>query len=243
MSVKIQWLGQAGFLITSPSQKTIAIDPYLSNTCQALVGYKRMVPAPICIDSFTPDFLLVSHEHPDHLDTDLLPYLAAHGQTHIYYNPGSEKYLADNSLTAPNATVISAGESIHLGDVTVSTLRADHGDAAPDALGFILNVDGITIYFAGDTALTPDLLMPAIDIKPDIALLPINGMYGNLGSEDAAQLAALLQCKIVIPCHFGMFVEHGGNPLSFSDQMQKHPDIKVNFLSLGETAIYDKSNF
>ena len=64
MDTVIQWLGQAGFLILTSNGKKIAIDPYLSDSCNALVGFKRMVPAPsarwqmrICLKS-TP-----SEEH------------------------------------------------------------------------------------------------------------------------------------------------------------------------------------
>ena len=45
----------------------------------------------------------------------------------------------------------------------------------------------------------------------------------------------MLHCKTVIPCHYWMFVEHGSCPFDFMNAMKALPDIRVCFLSLGET--------
>lgn len=234
MDIRLQWLGQAGFLIQTERGTRIAIDPYLSDSCQRQVGFKRMIPAPVVPEDFSADYLLISHEHQDHLDTDLFALVQHRKDMKIFVNPGCMRVLAENNLSAENVQTVEAGQQAWLGEVEVRFLRADHGDAAPDALGFLLDIDGRTIYFAGDTALTPELLAPAIAAKPDIALLPINGMYGNLDGKDAAELAGMLQCGTVIPCHYWMFVEHGACPYEFKVAMEQYPDIQVCFMAVGE---------
>lgn len=238
MSTSIQWLGQAGFMITTSRGKRIAIDPYLSDSCNALVGFKRMVPSPISMTKFDADYLLISHEHPDHLDIELYQELLKKPHIQIYANNHCKQTVEDSGFSSSRIQEISIGDVLDLDGVRIQILCADHGALCPDALGFIITDNGLSVYFAGDTAYSPALLQPALEAKPDIALLPINGAFGNLDSLQAAQFAAALNCKTVIPCHYWMFVEHGSCPLDFMNAMQNHPDIQVSFLSLGETVTY-----
>ena len=53
----------------------------------------------------------------------------------------------------------------------------------------------------------------------DILISPINGMYGNMDSEETAVLTEALKPSITIPCHYGMFASHGGDLKRFYDVM------------------------
>ena len=235
MNTSIQWLGQAGFLIRTSGGKTIAIDPYLSDSCNRLVGFKRMVPAPIQPEDFDADYLLISHEHPDHLDIELYRALEDKPHVQIFANRHCQALVQSSGFNGQRIRLIGDGDLLELDGVQIRVVRADHGEMCPDALGFLITGNGHTIYFAGDTALSPPLLQKALDARPDVALLPINGAYGNLNSLEAARLAGMLQCKTVIPCHYWMFVEHGSCPFDFMNVMKALPNIRVCFLSLGET--------
>lgn len=235
MDTAIQWLGQAGFLIRTSGGKTIAIDPYLSDSCNALVGFKRMVPAPILSEDFEADYLLISHEHPDHLDIELYRALEDKPHVQIFANRHCQALVQSSGFSGQRIRLIGDGDLLELDGVQIRVIRADHGEMCPDALGFLITDNGHTIYFAGDTAFSPPLLQEALNARPDVALLPINGAYGNLNSQEAARLAGMLQCKTVIPCHYWMFVEHGSCPFDFMNAMKALPNIRVCFLSLGET--------
>lgn len=65
-------------------------------------------------------------------------------------------------------------------------------------------------------------LKKVYEIKPEIALLPINGEYGNLDSNDAAKLGADIGSKVIIPCHYWTFIEHGSYPLQLKKAAEKH---------------------
>lgn len=235
MSIRIKWLGQAGFLISLSNGKKLAIDPYLGDSCRKLVGYRRMVPAPIDLQMLDVDFLFISHEHPDHLDVDLYEALNGKMETQIYGNKHCRTLLDAAGLDSSYLRMLQIGDELSFNGFSVKAIPADHGPECPEAMGFLFNFEGITVYFAGDTAYSPDLLQEAYEAKPEIALLPINGAYGNLGSEEAARLAADIDCKRVIPCHFWMFVEHGSNPLEFSEKMiELAPSVEVCFLGVGE---------
>jgi len=234
MPTEIQWLGQAGFRIRTAAGTTVTIDPYLSDSCNALVGFKRMVPAPESLQDFDTNYLLISHEHPDHLDLELYAALADKPHIQVYGNDHCRRTLAENKLDPSRLQLIAIGDTLQLGDVKVEVLAADHGEMCPDALGFLITADGHTIYFAGDTAYSPALLQKAIDARPEVALLPINGAFGNLDSKEASELAKVLDTKVLIPCHYWMFVEHMSYPYALLEEAKEIP-AEVRFLAVGET--------
>jgi L-ascorbate 6-phosphate lactonase len=55
-----------------------------------------------------------------------------------------------------------------------------------------------------------------------IFILPINGAFGNLNDMQAAMLARDARAKMVIPCHYWMFAEHGGSPAQFMDACKEY---------------------
>ena len=231
----IRWLGQAGFEITSPMGVKVVIDPYLGNSCMDLVGFKRMMPAPMTIEEFSADALLISHEHPDHLDIDLMRTLSDKKEIPVYGNVSCKGVLTDAGINTDFLKLVTVGETFSIGDVEITVVPCDHGTQCVDPFGFILKTGGLCIYFAGDTAYSPEVLQPAVQAKPDIALLPINGMYGNLNSQEALKLASDMGCKTLIPCHFWMFVEHGGDPFWLKQHEDEVSEMKIIFLAPGET--------
>ena len=73
--IALFWLGQAGFLIKTPSGHSIAIDPYFSDYVmhsipEAGIGFKRLSPPPCGAGDILFDVLLISHEHGDHFDQE-----------------------------------------------------------------------------------------------------------------------------------------------------------------------------
>ena len=68
-------------------------------------------------------------------------------------------------------------------------------------VGFILQVDGVSIYHAGDTDSIPEMG----EWKVDVALLPVSGTY-VMTAEEAAQAAQVIGPKVAIPMHYGAIV-------------------------------------
>jgi L-ascorbate metabolism protein UlaG (beta-lactamase superfamily) len=122
-------------------------------------------------------------------------------------------------LDAPNAVRIGPWE-IHAIPAAHEALDTDK-EGRPIYLGFIVRVGPWTLYHSGDTILFPgmaDLLKP---FRVDVALLPINGraperrVAGNLWGHEAAQLAAAIGARCVIPCHYEMFEFNTASPTEF----------------------------
>ncbi len=239
--VAIFWLGQAGFLLKTHQGHTLVIDPYLSDTVERLFpemapGFKRLSPPPCRAEEICPDVLLISHEHGDHFDTDSIASLMANGQTRVYTSGLVAAQISDMGLDSARVTVLGKGEEAQiLPECRLTAVDCDHGELAPEALGFLLDFGFETVYFAGDTALTPRRLAAALKAKPDVSLLPINGAFGNLNGALAARYAAMLCSKVLIPCHFWTFPLHHGDPQELIDAMATEaPAVRLHLLCQGE---------
>jgi L-ascorbate 6-phosphate lactonase len=228
------FLGQAGFVFKTPAGKLIALDPYLSDCCHRHFGFKRLMPYILEPKELTFDMLLVSHGHYDHFDPDSVPALMENGKTHLI-GAKDVKAECDTLGLTERLTFIAVGDTVTDGDFTVTALPCDHGELAPDALGLLVEINGKRIYSMGDTCYRPDLLTDPRLRDLDLLILPINGAFGNLNEEQAAQVIATLKPKLAVPCHFWNFAEHGGSPDLFQEKMKElAPDCAYTLMRQGE---------
>lgn len=234
--VALWWLAQAGFVFKTAPGTVIYVDPYLSNVVERAFGFKRLCLAPISAEDAAADWVINSHEHLDHLDTDALPVVARNNPGCRF--AGSEACVPEYEkmgLSKDRYTLLEPGKRYSLGDVEVSTARSDHGELSPTALSLLFNFGKVRVLFTGDTALNVPLMRPLIDQKPDILLPCINGRFGNLDAEEAAGLAGLIAPRAVVPCHFWMFKEHNGDPEAFFQACSRRcPETPVRLLTPGE---------
>ena len=240
--IAIFWLGQAGFVIKDHFGNMMAIDPYLSDCGERIKGFKRMTPKLIAPGELEPDIYITTHIHFDHFDIDAIPIVAVCPRTK-FYGPKScvEKYLS-LGINKNRVYLLECGTEIMEKEIWIKAVYADHGELAPDAIGLLLIINGIKLYFSGDTAYRPELMKEIINFQPDIAFLSVNGKFGNLDSTEGAKLASHIGAKIVIPCHFWTFIEHGGDPLLFRDEMKQYaPRSIVKFMYQGEMFRYKKA--
>lgn len=233
------WLGQAGFLIKTAEGKQIAIDPYFSDCVQRLIpeeglGFKRLTP-PVCEASeLDLDVLIISHEHNDHFDVDAIKDLVK-AKTKVYTNGLVAEEMERMGFDKAKLHVMKKGQWEEEEEFKILPVDCDHGELAPEALGFILDFGFSRIYYAGDTALTLERLQVPIEMKPEVAILPINGAFGNLDGKEAAKYAGLLKCQVCIPCHFWTFPLHHGDPQQIIDGIGADaPDCKLVILCQGE---------
>lgn len=233
------WLGQAGFLIKTADGKAIAIDPYFSDSVLRTlndIGFKRMSPPPCEAGDIVFDTLLISHEHGDHFDIDSIETMMANGRTQVYASAPVIGAMEKMGLDMTRAHLLKKGEAVQLDGCTLTPMDCDHGALAPEALGFMLDFGFTRIYYAGDTALSYDRLQVPMSIRPEIAILPINGAFGNLNGVQAAEYAGRLGCKVCVPCHFWTFPLHHGDPQEIIDSIgEKAPECKLQLLCQGES--------
>ncbi len=237
----IFWLSQAGFVFKNGAGQVIYIDPYFSDVVERVVGFKRMMPCPIGVTEVSADLLVCTHEHLDHMDTDALPVLAADPGIHFAGPIECMKEFRKLGIAADRCHLIEEGKSVQIGATILHGVYADHAELAPEALGVVLEFDGIRVYHTGDTAYRPEQFSPALELKPDLLLPCINGVFGNMDAMEAAQLTALAKPQAVIPTHFWMFVEQNGNPAQFLRLCAElAPETKAVLLKPGEEFLFEK---
>ena len=234
--VAIFWLGQAGFVIKDCRGRIVTIDPYLTDCCEREFGFKRLSPKLISPSELKTNILFSTHSHLDHFDIDAVPIIMSDKNSHLIGSKTAAEKCLEMGIEKSRVTDIKENQTVDFGWVKFYAVYADHGDLAPDAIGVVIYISGITIYFTGDTAYRPEKMQKAIAVKPDIIILPINGAYGNLNEKEAAMLVHDTQARIAIPCHFWTFSVHGGNPQLFVDEMKRiAPNSKTKFLRQGES--------
>lgn len=215
--IALWWLGQAGFIIKSPGDKIVALDPYLSNSCKALgdeAGFNmdRLVPPPLAPNELAGiDLYLFSHSHRDHLDPETLSAYRAAGGEGPYLAP-AETVEAMEKLGVPAGQIemVWPNKLRHLGDLTIrATFAIPFGGDDLTHVGYLISVtEGPTVYFTGDTAYHNVIAESVKPHAPDVMVTVINGAFRNMGPDAAAFLAKQLDPQIVIPCHHDLFADN-----------------------------------
>lgn len=236
------WLGQAGFLVKNSAGELMAVDPYFSDMAERLDGNKRLMPPLMEPEELNADLLLATHYHCDHLDLDSLPAMMACG-TRLFCCPQSAKEALKADIRPEQMQVMPCKTAADYLGFHIESVFADHGDAAPEAVGFIVETEGIRIYFSGDTSYQAKRMRDAAEREIDILIVPINGEYGNMNERDAAMLAAQTKARLTIPSHFWLFSRHMGSPYAFELEMKANaPDCPEYTMCQGEKIIFSKSN-
>ncbi|MFH1073068.1 MAG: MBL fold metallo-hydrolase [Nanoarchaeota archaeon] len=182
--IDIQRLSHASFILKG--SRTIYIDPF------QIAGS----PEPA-------DFILISHEHYDHCSSQDVKKVIT-PETIIVTVPDCMSKL--NSLNVKEIKIVNPGDQVNYDKVHIEAVPA-YNIGKPfhpkdnDWIGFIVTMDNVRIYHAGDTDLIPE--MKKIDV--DIALLPVSGKY-VMTAEEAAQATTLMKVKTAIPMHYGAIV-------------------------------------
>ena len=144
------------------------------------------------------DVILVTHEHFDHFDRDTIATLRKDG-TQIVANPAVQKTLRFGTALA-NGESHALAKGIALEAVPAYNTTPGHTQFHPKGRdnGYVLTIDGLSIYIAGDTEDIPEMAKLK-DI--DIAFLPCNQPY-TMTPEQVAKAARTIKPKVLFPYHY-----------------------------------------
>lgn len=235
--VGVFFLGQAGFVLKTPSGKLIAVDPYLSDCCNRYFGFKRLMPYILGANEVAFDCVVASHAHYDHFDPDSIPTLLGNGKTRFVGAKDTADECARLGIK-DRLTFLSVGDSVELGGAKLTAVRCDHGAETPHAIGLLFEIEGKKIYMMGDTAYRPDWLDDERLHGVDLLILPINGAFGNLNASEAARVVKALAPKLAVPCHYWNFAQHFGSPYEFMCEIEAVcPEIPYLLMRQGELRI------
>lgn len=216
--IDIVWLGQGGYIFDYKGQRVV-IDPFLSDVVYQKQGIARLQDTIYSAADLRADYVLITHDHLDHFDPITVAEIHHANPQTIILGPQSVITHANKLGIDPSILrLISMESSIHLGDFFVKVTPAKHSD--PYAVGFIMQVNGMTMYISGDTLwydALPKEIRQVASSPIDFAFIVINGKLGNMNAKEAASLAGMLNVKCAIPMHYGMFAENTEDPGIFLD--------------------------
>ena len=144
------------------------------------------------------DFIFVTHEHFDHFDKDAIDALTG-DNTRVILNKKCADMLGRGSAMS-NGDTLKLRHDITVEAVPAYNTTADRQKFHPKGRdnGYVLSIDGLRIYIAGDTEDIPEM-EHLKDI--DIAFLPCNQPY-TMTPEQLAHAATMIKPQVVYPYHF-----------------------------------------
>ncbi|MBO5213329.1 MAG: MBL fold metallo-hydrolase [Clostridia bacterium] len=206
----IRWIGQSGYLIRTENAE-ILLDPYLSDAVNRVANRPRLVDAPLSPSEISADAVICTHDHLDHLDVDAAAEMSRN--TRFITTGEGRKTLMDMGFS--HVDVLTEGDLVTIGDLKLTAVYAKH---TVEAFGVILQVEGKTLYFSGDT-LFDERLYQIREFHPDVTFLCINGKLGNMNVDEAVAVAQGIGAPRNIPNHYGMFASNTEDPRRFTDRV------------------------
>lgn len=150
------------------------------------------------VDTPSPDIILLTHHHPDHLDTSVINKLRK-PKTEIFVTKTIYDIFKVGKILSNYDTAVADGIGIQAVPAYNTTSGRDKYHPKGRDNGYILTIDGKRIYIAGDTENIPEMN----SFGPvDIAFLPMNQPYTML-PEQLADAAKIIKPKILYPYHMG----------------------------------------
>ena len=169
--------------------KEIEIDP-VTKLGDKTINYAAMPKA---------DYILVTHEHFDHFSKEAITTLTGQ-QTRFVTNQRCADMFGSGEVMA-NGDKMQLADDITIEAVPAYNTTEGHLQFHPKGRdnGYILTIDGLRIYVAGDTEDIPEMA----GIKDiDIAFLPCNQPY-TMTTGQLVAAARMVKPKVLFPYHYG----------------------------------------
>ena len=197
--INLKWTGHDGFQISN-SDKILYIDPF-----KLAKQYN---------DLHNANLILITHNHFDHLSLNDLGKIINKETIVIAAKECVDQLKA---LDIKEVKGVAPGEKINLQNNVVETIPAyntnkDFHPKKDGKVGFIVTINNVRIYHAGDTDLIPEMKTT----KPDIALTPVSGTYVMTAEEASEAVNDLIKPKMAIPMHYNSIVGTREDAVRFS---------------------------
>ena len=200
--MKIIWLGHSGFRIETGDQ-VLLVDPWLrGNPSFDEARFDEAIAG--------ATHILVSHGHGDH----------SSGAAEIARATGAPVVGIYDWATWVGETEgievigFNKGGTVKLGDVAVTMVAAAHSSSVTvegrpmyvgAEAGYMIEAEGKTIYFMGDTDVMADMAVFEELHQPEIGIVPVGGHFTMDVARAAFACRRFFNFKTVIPCHYKTF--------------------------------------
>jgi len=253
----ITWIGHATFLMQL-SGKTILIDPFFSSIAGPFgkFGPKRYVPPALDIHELPPiDYILITHNHYDHLDMPFLKKLKPKAHTTIIAPTDLGKLIKKSGFKH----IIELGwyETYKTENITFTALPAYHYSKRglfdrnlSHWCGFAITSEKYKLFHSGDTAYGPIFKEIGEKYGPfDFAMLAIGAYMPveimklvHTNPAEALQIGIDLKARCILPMHWGTIVltsEPIDEPLKklYKEREISHALIDIELNNIGDLLV------
>lgn len=204
---------------------TLLFDPFLTDNPDA-----KAKP-----EDFSPDYIILSHGHFDHMpDTVAIANRSDATVIGVF-----ELASWMNSQGVASVHGMQPGGSFKFPFGRVKLTIAHHGTMLPDgsyggvAVGAIVDLGGVRVYFTGDTALTYDMKLYGEE-HIDVLVLPIGDNY-TMGPEGALRCVKFVNPKVVIPLHYNTWPPIVQDAQAFKTAVEAETDATCIVVGVAES--------
>lgn len=195
--ISVRYFGHSCFEFDFDGVKVL-MDPFVSLNHLA----KR-----IDVETLRPDFIFLSHGHQDHV-ADLVK-IQGQSDAKVVAIVETAAWVRTAGVAEDDVIEFNFGGTLHLPFGDVKMVYALHTNSTPDGsyggapCGYLFHVNNKTIYFAGDTALTMEMMLLG-DLNLDWAFFPLGGVY-TMDMYDAVKASGFVKCQNIIGMHYDTF--------------------------------------
>ncbi len=225
--MKVTWLTKSALLFQNENIN-ILVDP----ATPSFIGGERIEERFWeKLSAKKANVILITHEHPGHLDADVISRLIDNADAPITFLAPYNAYKKLKEIgRGQNYVMLNRHSVWSERGVTFYAVTAEHSDRT--AAGFIIDDGDKTYYVSGDTLYNYDVIDDVLELVEDgadYAFLPINGRDNSMNAKDASDFAYEIGAKNAIPVHFGAGEGVDPESFDFEDAIIPEPFREYNF--------------
>jgi L-ascorbate metabolism protein UlaG (beta-lactamase superfamily) len=182
--------------------------------------------AVVCFDPFRiaasrhVDLILISHDHFDHCSPEDVEKIRGKDTVIVTDASSASRFKGDVRVVVPGDRLKVKGVEIEVWPA-YNTDKEFHPKES-GMLSFVVTLDGVRYYHAGDTDYIPEMK----NVKTDVAFLPVSGTYVMTVTQ-AVEAARIIKPRLAIPIHYGAIVGTGEDALAFKKALEGEIEVAV----------------
>ena len=214
--ISLRWLNDYACVLLRAADVALVVDP----------TYVR--PA----DVGEVDAILITHEHYDHLDTDIVSTIQSRTGCLVVADPTSSQLLT-RFVPGDKLITVEPGSQISVGSAKVYVEECNHPPARTPVT-YIIELGGVKVYHTADSLPFDRMADIGATHKPDIAFCTV-GVAPGTSPQTGVEIAKLVRPKVAIPYH----TLRKADLEVFSRLLAREaPDIRCVVLAKGEEFTY-----
>lgn len=177
-------------------------------------------------DKHDADIIFVTHSHYDHYSEEDITKIKR-DDTRIVVTSDLANNVIDFGFMSNDVTIVLPNNKYEVDDIKFSTVNSyninkQFHPKENNWVGYIIELDGIKYYIAGDTDINEDNQK----VKCDVAFVPVGGTYTTTAQE-AAEFVNIIKPKVAVPIHYGTIVGSKEDADIFRDNVEENIEVKI----------------